>query len=84
MFLESMPLSSELEALCQRLEMGRPELSAAALMRQQLVKLTTYGIGSAVPTPLFVARRRVTSFRRRSSRFALSLSGIDKAHDVSK
>ena len=30
-----MPLSSELEALCQRLEMGEPEPSAAALIRQQ-------------------------------------------------
>ena len=30
-----MPLSSELEALCQRLEMGKPEPSAAALIRQQ-------------------------------------------------
>ena len=30
-----MPLSSEQEALCRRLEMGRPEPSAAALIRQQ-------------------------------------------------
>jgi hypothetical protein len=30
-----MPLSSEREALCRRLEMGRPEPSAAALIRQQ-------------------------------------------------
>lgn len=30
-----MPLPSELEALCQRLEMGEPEPSAAALIRQQ-------------------------------------------------
>ena len=30
-----MPLSSELEALCQRLKMGEPEPSAAALIRQQ-------------------------------------------------
>jgi hypothetical protein len=30
-----MPLPSELEALCQRLEMGEPEPSAASLIRQQ-------------------------------------------------
>jgi len=30
-----MPLSSEQEALCRRLEMGRAEPSAAALIRQQ-------------------------------------------------
>ena len=30
-----MPLSSEQEALCRRLEMGRPEPGAAALIRQQ-------------------------------------------------
>ena len=30
-----MPLSFELEALCQRLELGEPEPSAAALIRQQ-------------------------------------------------
>ena len=30
-----MALSSEQEALCRRLEMGRPEPSAAALIRQQ-------------------------------------------------
>ena len=30
-----MPLSSEQEELCRRLEMGRPEPSAAALIRQQ-------------------------------------------------
>ena len=30
-----MPLSSKQEALCRRLEMGRPEPSAAALIRQQ-------------------------------------------------
>jgi hypothetical protein len=30
-----MPLSSEQEELCRRLEMGRPEPSAAALIRHQ-------------------------------------------------
>ena len=30
-----MPLSSEQEALCRRLEMGRAEPNAAALIRQQ-------------------------------------------------
>jgi hypothetical protein len=30
-----MPLSSQQEELCRRLEMGRPEPSAAALIRQQ-------------------------------------------------
>ena len=30
-----MPLPSELEALCQRLETGEPEPSAASLIRQQ-------------------------------------------------
>jgi hypothetical protein len=30
-----MPLSSEQEELCRRLEMGQPEPSAAALIRQQ-------------------------------------------------
>ena len=30
-----MPLTSEQEELCRRLEMGRPEPSAAALIRQQ-------------------------------------------------
>jgi hypothetical protein len=30
-----MPLSSEQEALCRRLEMGKPEPSAGALIRRQ-------------------------------------------------
>ena len=40
-----MPLSTEQEELCRRLEMGRPEPSAATLSANKLATLMSYGIG---------------------------------------
>jgi hypothetical protein len=55
-----MPLSSEQEALCRRLEMTEP--SAAALIREQARDIDELWIGSAAPIWPCVETSQVTSF----------------------
>jgi len=79
-----MPLPSELEALCQRLERGEPEPSAASLIRQQAREIDE--LWDRLSRAYAVVRRETpaTSFKWRSSGFVPNLSGAEKARNVGK
>jgi hypothetical protein len=70
-----MPLSSEQEELCRRLEMVRAEPSAAALIRQQARDIDE--LWDRLSRAYLAVRRgsRMTSFGKKSRCFARSWQG---------
>ena len=77
-----MPLSSKQEELCRRLEMGRPEPSAAALIRQQARDIDE--LWDRLSRAYLAVRREipVTSFGKKSSCFARSWNGSGQSRHV--